>query len=84
MLNRNITSSSSLSLMSRRGRVFLFLLFPGLVLLWGLAWLLYSIDFPMEIIKPKKSSIPNDLQMFVLTREEKNLDEDAFSESFEE
>ena len=64
-------------------RIFLYLFFPGLILFWGLGWLLYWIGIQRNSAKPQKSSTQNDLEMFVLTTEEDHLAKEAFSESSE-
>ena len=69
--------------MSRINRAFLFLIFPGLALLWGIGWLLYLTGSKRELGEPKKLSSIKDMEIFVLAPEEKNSDEDVFSESLE-
>lgn len=67
--------------MRRFGRIFLFLFFPGVILFWGLGWLLYWIGIQRISGKPQKLSAKHDLNMFVLTPEEEHFAEEAFSES---
>jgi len=68
--------------MRRFNRVFLYLVFPGLVLFWGIGWLLYWIGI-RKIDKTKKFSTPNNLKIFVLNPEQEQLVKETFSESLE-
>lgn len=69
--------------MHRFRRLFLCLFFPGLILFWGLGWLLYWIGIQRSSAKPQKLSIQRDLEMFAVNLEEEHLVKDAFSASYE-
>ena len=63
--------------MLRGNTVFLILILPVAVLLWSIGWFFYWIGSGLELGKLGKLSTSNDLKMFVLTPEEKQVAKDT-------
>jgi uncharacterized membrane protein len=63
--------------MSRGNNAFLILVLPVVVLFWLIGWFFYWIGSWKELGKLEKFSTSNDLKVFVLTPEEKQVAKDT-------
>jgi hypothetical protein len=59
--------------MPKRNTVFLILVLPAAVLLWTIGWFLCWINLEKELGRLKERSTSNELQVLVLTSEEKHV-----------
>jgi hypothetical protein len=67
--------------MSRRNNAFLILVLPAAVLFWLIGWFSYWIGSQKELGKLEKLSTSSDLEVFVLTPEEKQVAKDTCYET---
>jgi len=67
--------------MSRRNNAFLILVLPFAVLVWSIGWFFYWIGSGKELGKLEKLSTSRDLEVFVLTPEQRQVAKDTHYET---
>ena len=69
--------------MARVNKAFLILVLPVVVLIWSVGWFFYLIGLRKESVKSGKLSCSGDLEVFVLTPEERQTTRDTHYETVE-
>ena len=69
--------------MARVNKAFLILVLPVVVLIWSVGWFFYWIGLRKESVKSGKLSCSGDLEVFVLTPEERQTTRDTHYETVE-